>query len=426
MRKFVIFIIPLLFLLTICGIDFPVFAFGSGHTPPPPGYDGPAYLPDNPDFASLKPMSCGEDGEQASGAIYRICMPAQWNGDLLIYAHGYVSPEEPIGIPEDQLVLPDGTSLPDIANFLGYAFATTSYSTNGLAVQQGLADLTDLVVVFTAEYQKPGRVILVGVSEGGLMATLAAERHADVFDGALALCGPYGGFRRQVDYFGDARALFDYYFPDLLPPSATEIPQSLIDDWETTYTDQILPVLQDPANSSALDLFLATSGAAIDASEPDSKIQSTERLLWYSVHATNDASVKLGGQPFDNMMRHYAGSEDDETLNQEIARYAADKSAVDEIVIDYETTGFLRMPLVLAHTAGDPVVPFWHMAAYVNKARAVGQPWLQTVSSPNYGHCAFSSIEVLNAFNRLLLMVNNPEPPAASWRLFTPFVADSQ
>ena len=34
---------------------------------------------------------CDPDGKQASGAIYRICMPESrnWNGILIIYAHGY-------------------------------------------------------------------------------------------------------------------------------------------------------------------------------------------------------------------------------------------------------------------------------------------------------------------------------------------------
>ena len=54
--------------------------------------------------------------------------------------------------PEDQLYLPDGTYIPDAANLLGYAFATTSYSVNGLAIKQGLADLADLVSIFRAAH----------------------------------------------------------------------------------------------------------------------------------------------------------------------------------------------------------------------------------------------------------------------------------
>jgi len=54
------------------------------------------------------PDNC-EEGEQASGALSLICMPVEreWNGDLVIYAHGYVAFNEPIEIPD--LELPDGT-----------------------------------------------------------------------------------------------------------------------------------------------------------------------------------------------------------------------------------------------------------------------------------------------------------------------------
>src|SRR3989442_3309744 len=91
--------------------------------------------------------TCQPDGTQASGARYRICMPdaGHWNGDLVIYAHGYVAFNAPPGIPEDQLKLPDGASVPGIVNGLGFAFATTGYSKHGLAAPVGVDDVTDLV-----------------------------------------------------------------------------------------------------------------------------------------------------------------------------------------------------------------------------------------------------------------------------------------
>src|SRR5690554_139498 len=110
---------------------------------------------------------CAPDDIQTSGAVYRICMPVKpWNGDLVIYAHGYVAFNEPIAIPEDQLSLPEGPSLPEIINGLRYAFATTSYSVNGLAIRQGLDDLLELVEIFAAEHGQPNRVYVTGPSEG--------------------------------------------------------------------------------------------------------------------------------------------------------------------------------------------------------------------------------------------------------------------
>ena len=121
----------------VCMSALPAFAGDPPYTPPQAG--------------EAMRFACGPDGTQSSGAKYRICMPMfGWNRDLLVYAHGYVAPNKPIAIPEDQLTLPEGTYIPDLAGFLGYAFAVTSYSVNGLAVKQGIADLVDLVALFRA------------------------------------------------------------------------------------------------------------------------------------------------------------------------------------------------------------------------------------------------------------------------------------
>jgi len=47
------------------------------------------------------PPGCA-DGVQASGALYRLCLPTvtPWNGDLVLFAHGYIAFNEPLAIPE--------------------------------------------------------------------------------------------------------------------------------------------------------------------------------------------------------------------------------------------------------------------------------------------------------------------------------------
>jgi hypothetical protein len=49
--------------------------------------------------------NCDPDGLQSSGAIYRICVPGNWNGDLIVYAHGYVSPPNQLVFPKTKLLL---------------------------------------------------------------------------------------------------------------------------------------------------------------------------------------------------------------------------------------------------------------------------------------------------------------------------------
>ena len=54
--------------------------------------------------ARSQASGCEPDGTQASGSIYRICMPATgYNGMLVIWAHGFQDAGTPVSIPEDQL-----------------------------------------------------------------------------------------------------------------------------------------------------------------------------------------------------------------------------------------------------------------------------------------------------------------------------------
>src|SRR5688572_631167 len=74
-----------------------------------------------------------QPGVLPSGALSLICVPAVgWNGQLVAFAHGYVDVREPLDF--QNLMLPDGTPLPLLVQSLGFAFATTSYRQNGLAI----------------------------------------------------------------------------------------------------------------------------------------------------------------------------------------------------------------------------------------------------------------------------------------------------
>src|SRR5215216_7259415 len=141
---------------------------------------------------------CGEQGllfsqvaqgTLPSGALYLICVPATgWNGDMLVYAHGYTSPTEQLGL--QNLTLPDGTYLPDVVLGQQYAFATTSYRKNGLSILEGADDIRQLVTKFQVSKPQPNHTYLAGVSEGALITTLLIERSPEQFSGGLAACGP--------------------------------------------------------------------------------------------------------------------------------------------------------------------------------------------------------------------------------------------
>ena len=39
---------------------------------------------------------CHDGTLDATGALYQVCYPSSWNGDLVVYAHGYVGADQPI------------------------------------------------------------------------------------------------------------------------------------------------------------------------------------------------------------------------------------------------------------------------------------------------------------------------------------------
>ena len=334
-------------------------------------------------------------GTLESGALSLICFPAAWNGDLVLYAHGYVQPGAPLALPDDQA---GGISISDAVTSLGYAYATTSYRANGLIADQAVEDVAQLVAAVRRRVSPdPTRNFVVGFSEGGLVAALAIERHPELVDGTLAACGPVGDFAREVDYFGDVRVLFDYYFPGVLPGSAVDVPDELRTGWGATYEPAVVAALiADPAATAEL---AAVAGVAVPDAAAGAAAAIAE-VLWYNVFATEDAQARLGGQPYDNAGREYSGSSDDAALNAGVARFTADAGRAG--LEAFETTGDLPGPVVTLHTSQDPVVPAGQEVLYAAKVTAMGAAArLEQRTVDRFGHCAFEAAELLSAFDAL-------------------------
>lgn len=348
--------------------------------------------------AQVIPPWCNR-GALPSGALSLICVPpVGWNGDLVVFAHGYVAPNQPLDFYN--LQLPDGTSLPNLVQGLGFAFATTSYRQNGLATLEGVDDIRELVAAFgQAGVGEPRRTFLAGVSEGGAVVALLAERSPDLFTGALAACGPIGSFWGQIEYIGDFRVLFDYYFPGIIPGSPIAIPEEVIANWERIYVPRILGALG--ANPSAAVELLKVAHVPFEASNPATIAQGVIGLLFYNVLGTNDATAKLGGNPYDNRFHWYFGSSNDLRLNLRVRRFAASATALRTLRA-FETTGKLTIPLVTLHTTRDNIVPFWHELVYALKVRPTERGRFLPLPSPAFGHCNFTAADVLTVFVALL------------------------
>jgi pimeloyl-ACP methyl ester carboxylesterase len=334
-----------------------------------------------------------------SGALSMICVPPDgfWNGSLVVFAHGYVA--DGAGPTFANLALPDGTLLPVLVQSLGFAFATTTYRHNGLVILEGVDDVKELVAAFTKSHGRPLRTYVTGASEGGLVAALLAERAPQLFNGALSACAPIGSFQRQINYIGDFRVLFDYYFPGLLPGSAISIPQTLMDNWYAFYRPAVLAAIAgQPARTLEL---LRVALAPFDPAHPETAANTVVDLLWYSVFATNDATIRLGGNPFGNRTRWYFGSSNDFLLNFSVARFT-ESPVARAALLPYETTGDLEIPMVTVHTTADDVIPFAHELLYALKLAP--PDWTNFTPLPivRYGHCNFTGPEIGAAFLKMV------------------------
>jgi hypothetical protein len=369
------------------------------------------------------PEGCTVIPADAVGSqFYVICTPPPGvppNGDAVVYAHGYVPPGlDPVAATVLQLTTPDGTSIPGMITQLGFVFAASTYSVSGLAVKEGLAETVALaqglklgLVAYDGTPVLPplNRVFLVGASEGGLIATQAMERVGTPFTSGVAACGPIGDFRKQIDYFGDFRVLFDYFFKGVLPGSPINIDGGLFADWmngvvtgnpaASAYQSAVLAAMQ--ANPGLAKQLIATSKAAIDPNDPTTAGTTALQALGYNVYATMDAQAKLGLQPYTNSRTWYFGSKNDLLLNRTILRYklSGTESDLALALVPLQTTGRLQAPLVTIHTLYDPQVPIWHQVLYRAKVWKQNKAALYNgIPINRYGDCNFSAQELLFAF----------------------------
>ena len=370
------------------------------------------------------PGTTGASGAlPGSGALYLICVPPGFNpatGSLVVYAHGSVPPQLPLALPDDEV---GGASVSQIVtSILGLAFATTSYRQNGLVVVDATRDLQRLVAKFRQLYGPiGGKTIAVGASEGGLIATLATERHPQLFDGTLAACAPIGDFQRQINYFNDFRLAFDFYFAPILAQSGIflgspiDIPDGVIAAFGTPSQPGSLAlaiaqaVLTHPQATNAL-LAAADIPLQLGVSDPNEVVEFILRLLAYNILFTNDAQEVLGGQPYDNV----APADDDRVIDGlDVPSFAADQPALSHLRAKYETSGRLTSPLVTLFNTSDPIVPSWHEQVYRAKVIEAGATafLVAQIGSSQFGHCEFTLQQVLGAFGALAQAVTG-EPLA--------------
>ncbi|MBI3680964.1 MAG: alpha/beta hydrolase [Acidobacteria bacterium] len=344
-----------------------------------------SFLAKRADLLAVVAPAEGVEAGKLGSAEYRIDIPKDFNGSLIVYCHGY-SPA-PGRFDKDKAP----TALTKAFLELGYAVAQSGYSTGGWAVKEALEESEAVRKYFLGKYGKPKRTYVTGHSMGGTITMAMIESFPDAYDAALQMCGPVGpshtGFQKRVF---DALVVYDYYFPGILG-SPVEITDDVASGLEfmqriqkeaTTYPDR-------------LSAFQKWGGFLSDT-------EMAQVVAFFAV-IQKELIARGGGNAFDNRNTLYQGSPDDGALNRGVKRYTADANAVEYLKKYYTPKADLKQPVLSLHTTYDPLVPAWSANAYGELARLNGGDslYVQRFVSRN-GHCNFTPQETVRAFQDLV------------------------
>ena len=341
------------------------------------------------------------DGRFGPGALYRLVRPANWNGSLVVYAHGFVSPDEPVGIT------PDAEQVIGLLAPQGFAVAVSSFSANGWVIKDGAQRTHQLLGLFTSKFGRPETVYVGGASMGGLIAVKLLETYPGTYAGALVACGATGGTGRLADYYAHTRVLFDFFYPNVLPGSAADLPAG------TDLTQHIvLPALA----AMSANVLPALQLAAIDQTPlpfatPAELVESIVSALTGNAGFLAQSRALTKGHPaFDNRDTTYSSAILPapllQAINDGVERFAAAPSALRAFDHNYDPSGDLRVPMLMLSNARDPVVPGFNQTSYAAAVDANGAAGLLVQREvPAFGHCVFTPAELAFAFSDLVLWV---------------------
>jgi pimeloyl-ACP methyl ester carboxylesterase len=360
-------------------------------------------------------------GAIGPGSTYEIDVPATWNGDLIVYAHGIVQADQPVALP----TVEDGYDQVRAALLAaGYAIAASSYSSNGWSLADAVRRTHQLSGIFASTAGHPRRTLLVGHSLGALAIVKLAETFPGQYDGVLSMCGPLGGALQELRYAGDARVTFDFYFPGVLPGTPFSVPPG---------TEYLSPF--DPGGPSQLFLNVAAAlgahpfttlqwatAARLPFSNAAELGQSALYVVGFVLGYTNDFIERVHGKiPYDNLETIYQVNvtPDPATnaylsglLNAGVARFAADRAALNYYEHNDTPTGDIGIPVLTMHTTRDPGIPYEHENIFATAVAAARRSALLAQRPiDRWGHCMFTPAEVQTAFGNLVQWVETGIKP---------------
>ena len=406
-------------LATILGV-FVLLVLG-GNTvlagPPPAYFVNESKLP----FDALHGTSTTRYWGVHGGAGYKIEVPDDWNGDLVLYAHGFRG----TGL---ELTVSD----PRLRQYLvthGYAWAASSYSTNGYDVRQGVKDTHALGEFFNGLVGHPRRTYFTGHSMGGHITGVAIEQYPQAYVGALPMCGVMGD-----------NELFDYFLDFNLVAQALAGVQAQFPfpaDYQTAVVPGVKAALGAPYPAVLNAQGLALRGVTQNISGGPRPAFATSFLVWanflFTVGVTGGDIGVAPGNVQDNSDTVYQIDSDPALSTAEIALNAAVLRVRQDpqgrhpngLANIPPISGRLPIPVLSLHTIGDLFVPFSMEQIYARRAAAEGASGLLvTRAFRDHNHCGFAVPEEEAAFVALVNWVVNDVKPAGDDILNPAAVAD--
>lgn len=355
-------------------------------------------------------------------AGYRVEVPDNWNGDLVIWAHGFRGTGLELTV--------DNHPLRELLIALGYAWAASSYDRNDYDITSGVQSSHALMKRFNGLVAKPDKVYMTGASMGGHITAVAIEQYPNTFAGALPVCGAIG------DY-----ALFDYFLDFNLAAQELGTGQSQfpIDTFEYI-------VSTVPAIKAGLEKFPGTWPFTLNANGEKHKnlveIRSggerpnfDEAFVFWNrfVPATTGTGnflfeLAIGdgtlprapGLALQNVDTVYqfdsdpALSADEQAFNDSIARITADPQARSSNGLSQvpQISGDIDIPVLTLHNLGDLFVPINNEIEYGTRVRDNGKSDLLVQRAiRGVGHCDFTASEFSSAFIDLVQWVETGAKP---------------
>jgi pimeloyl-ACP methyl ester carboxylesterase len=277
---------------------------------------------------------------------------------------------------------------------------------------------------FVDRLGKPRRVILHGVSYGGLVGAKLLEEFATApdgtknYDGALLTSGLVTGSVRGYEFRVDLRVVYQHYCKNLPRPDEPRYPL-----WIGIPEDSKL----DMRGLAALvDECTGVSKAAAERGEAQKRnlanitrvIGIPEGLLVRHMQSAafvfRDIHKMLGGRnPFSNEGIRYKGSDDDEALNSSVERFSYDRSALADLRADGEPRGVLPIPAITIHSINDPQVMVEVQSSWRDAVRAAGnaERLVQTFTDEGE-HSSQSAPELAAALGALAAWIDKGEKPS--------------